>query len=134
MRTCIPPSATSLGEGCAGKIPAGQETFKEACLLLPCVLAQLLQLCLTLCNTMYNSLPGSSVHGIFLARTLEWVAMLFSRGSSQPRDQTPISCFSCIADRFLIAKPPGKSASSILRYKNNNSNNSINNNDDNSLP
>ena len=41
-------SATSLGEGCAGKIPAGQETFKETCLPLPCMLAQLLQSCPTL--------------------------------------------------------------------------------------
>ena len=38
------------------------------------------------------SLPGSSVHGIFQARTLEWVAISFSRGSSQPRDGTHISC------------------------------------------
>jgi len=42
--------------------------------------------------------PGSSVLGIFLARILEWVASSFSRGSSQPRDQTRISC---IADRFF---------------------------------
>ena len=38
------------------------------------------------------SLPGSSVHGIFQARVLEWVAISFSRGSSQPRDQTQVSC------------------------------------------
>jgi len=37
------------------------------------------------------SLPGSSVHGIFQARVLEWVAISFSRGSSQPRDQTQVS-------------------------------------------
>ena len=36
--------------------------------------------------------PGSSVHGIFQARVLEWVAIPFSRGSSQPRDQTHVSC------------------------------------------
>ena len=36
-------------------------------------------------------LPGSSVHGIFQARGLEWVAISFSRGSSQPRDQTQVS-------------------------------------------
>ena len=42
------------------------------------------------------SLPGSSVHGIFQARILEWVAISFSRGSSQPRDQSRVSC---IADR-----------------------------------
>ena len=38
------------------------------------------------------SLPGSSVHGIFQARILEWVAISFSRGSSQPRDRTQVSC------------------------------------------
>jgi len=43
--------------------------------------------------------PGSSVHGIFQARVLEWVAISFSRGSFQPRDQTLISC---IAGRCLI--------------------------------
>ena len=37
------------------------------------------------------SLPGSSIHGIFQARVLEWVAISFSRGSSQPRDQTQVS-------------------------------------------
>ena len=37
------------------------------------------------------SLPGSSVHEILQARTLEWVAFLFSRGSSQPRDPTQVS-------------------------------------------
>ena len=39
-----------------------------------------------LCDPMECSLPGSSVHGIFEARVLEWVAISFSRGSSQPRD------------------------------------------------
>ena len=42
------------------------------------------------------SLPGSSVHGIFQAIVLEWIAISFSRGSSQPRDQTQVSC---IVDR-----------------------------------
>ena len=37
------------------------------------------------------SLPGSSIHGIFQARVLEWVAIAFSRGSSWPRDRTPVS-------------------------------------------
>ena len=37
-------------------------------------------------------LPGSSVHGILQARTLEWVATSFSRGSSPPRNQTELSC------------------------------------------
>ena len=52
------------------------------------VLCLVTQLCLTLCNPMVCSLPGSSVHGMFQARILEWVAMPFSRGSPQPRDQT----------------------------------------------
>ena len=44
------------------------------------------QLCLTLCDLMDYSPPRSSVHGILQARILEWVAIPFSRGSSQPRD------------------------------------------------
>ena len=55
------------------------------------------QSCLTLCNLMDCSLPGSSVHGIFEARILEWVAIFFSRGSSQPRDRTHVPCGSCTA-------------------------------------
>ena len=43
---------------------------------------------LTLCDLMDCSPPGSSVHGVLQARLLEWVAISFSRGSSQPRDQT----------------------------------------------
>ena len=42
--------------------------------------------CSTLCDPVDCSLPGSSVHGIFQARILEWVAISFSRGSSWPRD------------------------------------------------
>ena len=49
------------------------------------------QSCLTLCDPMDCSLPGSSVHGILPARVLEWVAISFSRGSSQPRDRTQVS-------------------------------------------
>ena len=45
--------------------------------------AKLLQLCLTLCDPMDHSLPGSSVHRILQARILEWVAMSSSMGSSQ---------------------------------------------------
>ena len=42
---------------------------------------------------LWTSLPGSSVHGIFQARILEWIAISCSRGSSRPRDQTHILCF-----------------------------------------
>ena len=59
------------------------------------------QLCPTLCDPLDCSLPGSSVHGIFQARTLERVAISFSRGSSWPRDQAYIFCVSCIAGKFF---------------------------------
>ena len=49
------------------------------------------QSCPTLCDFMDCSLPRSSVHGILQTRILEWVAMPFFRGSSQPRDPTQIS-------------------------------------------
>ena len=50
------------------------------------------QSCLTLCDPVACSLPGSSVHGISQARKLAWVALSSSRGSSRPRDQTHVSC------------------------------------------
>ena len=50
------------------------------------------------CSPMDHSLPGSPVHGILQASILEWVAISFSMGSSQPRNQTWVSC---IEDRFL---------------------------------
>ena len=52
----------------------------------------------TLCDSMDCSPPGSSVHGIYQARILEWVAIPFSTESSGPRDGT---CVSCIAGRFF---------------------------------
>ena len=54
--------------------------------------------CPTFCDPMDCSLPGSSVCGILQASILEWVAIPFSRASSQPRDQTGVSC---IAGRFF---------------------------------
>ena len=62
--------------------------------------------CPTLCNPMDYSLTCSSVHEILQARILEWVAIPFSWGSSQPRDQTPVSC---TAGRFFTPEPSGKS-------------------------
>ena len=49
------------------------------------------QSCPILCNPMDCSLPGPSVHEILQARILEWVAVPFSRESSQPRDGTQVS-------------------------------------------
>ena len=53
---------------------------------LACVHAKSFHSCLTLCDPMDCSLPGSSVHEILQARILEWVAMPSSRGSSLPKD------------------------------------------------
>ena len=66
-----------------------------------CVCAQSLQSCLILWNPMDCRLPGSSVHGIFQARILEWVAISYSRGSSWPRDWTHLSFVSELAGRFF---------------------------------
>ena len=57
-----------------------------------CLYSEVAQSCLTLCDPVDYSLPGSSVHGVFQARVLEWVAVSFSRGSSQPGDRTQVSC------------------------------------------
>ena len=59
------------------------------------------QSCPTLCDSMDYSPPGSSVHGISQERILDWVAISFSRGSSRPRDQTHVSCISCIGGQIL---------------------------------
>ena len=53
-----------------------------------------------LCDPIDCSLPGSSIHGIFQARILEWVAISSSRRSSQPRDQTPVSHI--VGRRFTV--------------------------------
>ena len=64
------------------------------------------------CNPVSCSPPDSSVHGILQARTLEWVAIPFSRGSSRPRDQTRVSCiagrpFLIWANRGALTSPKG---------------------------
>ena len=71
--------------------------------------------CLTLCDPMGCSPPGSSVHVTLQARILGWVAISSSRGSSWPRDWTCISCVSCIANGFFThwATGKGKDSSSI---------------------
>ena len=96
---CFPPSPTS--PRC---FPLSQPLFHHKafvcfCLSSPlsCKLwrqseSEVAQSCLTLCDPMDCSLPGSSIHGIFQARILQWVAISFSGGSSQPRDRTWVSC------------------------------------------
>ena len=69
------------------------------------------QLCPTFCDPMDCSPPGSSVHGILQAAMLEWIAIPFSRVSSQPRDQ---ACVSCSAGGAFRCKLPGKPCHTIL--------------------
>ena len=66
------------------------------------------KLCPTLYDLMNYTPPGFSAHGILQARILKWVALSFSRGSSQPRNQTRVSCmagkfFSSLATREVPA-------------------------------
>ena len=72
--------------------------------------AESLQSCPTLCNPIDGSPPGSSLHGISQARSLEWVAISFCRGSSRPRDQTHVFCIS----RWIsTTEPSGKPRSRV---------------------
>ena len=70
--------------------------------------------CPTLRNPMDCSPPGPSVPGILQARILEWVVIFSSRGSSQLRDWTHISC---IGRQILYHEPPGKLSSNTMTYK-----------------
>ena len=62
--------------------------------------SEVAQLCSTLCDPMDSSQPISSIHGIFQARILEWVAISFSRRSSWPRDRTQVSRI--VGRRFTV--------------------------------
>ena len=82
--------------------------------------SEVAQWCPALCNPMDCSLTGFSIHGIFQARVLEWVAISFSRRSSWPRDWTQVSrivgrgitiwatreVLLSLASRFFIAESP----------------------------
>ena len=86
-----------------------------------CLIAQS---CPTLCNPMDCSLPGSSVHVIFQATILQWVAISFSRGFSWPRNGTRFSC-TCRRIRYCGATRGahlGVSGSSIRNYQNSGAN------------
>ena len=78
----------------------------------------MLQLCPTLCDPMDCSPLVSSVYGILQARILEWVAVLSSRGSSQPRESYPhLFCLQhWQASSFLLA-PPGKPETDTILLK-----------------
>ena len=89
--------------------PSSHTNILEICFLNMCsicVCAKLLHSCPTFYHPMDCSPPGSSVHGIFQGRILEWVAMPFSRKSSLPRDWTWVFC---IAGRFFALSHQGRS-------------------------
>ena len=73
------------------------------------------QLFLTLCEPMDYSPPGSSVHGIFQTRILEWVAISYSRGSSQPRDLTCTSCTAGILNSWATGETLRSKESPLYR-------------------
>ena len=95
---CLLPKPCFLHESSVCfHIPSPDLTIVSQCWSLSCA---------RLFATHGFSPPGSSVHGIFQARILEWIAIYFSRGSSQPRDRSWVSC---IAGRFFTVWAKGKS-------------------------
>ena len=89
----------SLGDASCRRIPGGWASWKQSPVTRPhkfyfvfqCVCCCLVaKLCLVLCDPMWCSPPGFSVHGISQARIPDWVAISSSRESSQPRDHTPV--------------------------------------------
>ena len=89
--------------------------------------SEVAQSCPTLCDPMDCSLPGSSVRGILQARVLEWVAVSFSRRSSQPRDRSRVSHIAAAAAKSLQScptlcdpidgSPPGSPVPGILQAR-----------------
>ena len=63
------------------------------------------QLCLTICDPMDCSPPGFSDYGILQARTLEWIAISYSMGSSWPRDWKPTSTVSTVKLLLTLGNP-----------------------------
>ena len=81
----------------------------------PCWPLVRLQLCLTLCNTVECSLPGSSVHGTVQARILEWVAISYSRGSSRLTHGSPAALY-WQADSLLLGTLPIPAGKGYVRH------------------
>ena len=75
-------SLSTNAAGLFGPSQAKHKIIRTLYLINFVVESEIAQSCPTLCDPMDCSLPGFSVHGIFLARVLEWVAISFSRGSS----------------------------------------------------
>ena len=94
----------------------GEETENHL-LQMVCAVCSVAQSCLTLCDPMDCSPPGSSVHGMLQARILEWVAMPSSRGSSQPRDQTQSLTSPALAGMFSTTSVTWKVSHFCTHFK-----------------
>ena len=81
----------------------GRGSSSGGCPVIKDLNAIIVHACSQSCLTpwTWGSPPGSSVHGILQARILEWVTISYSRGSSQPRDRTYVSCGSCTG-RWIV--------------------------------
>ena len=109
-------SMSNIGDG--GWIPCYSKLWIDnLCLFSFESESEVTQSCPTLCDPMDCSLSGSSVRGIFQARVLEWIAISFSRGSSQPRDWTRVSWVFCIG-RWILYHWANREAliSSVLLF------------------
>ena len=95
-----PMSPTLAGGYFTTELPRKIHTY----MYVAAAAAKSLQSCLALCDPIDGSPPDSSVQGISQARILEWVALSSSRGSSQLRDRTSISCVSFIGRWVLYHK------------------------------
>ena len=101
VHRCVPTCSTLVNGGRQWKSVKSRPWYKEAPVLCCCCLVA--QLSWILRDPVNCSLPSSSVHSISQARILEWVAISYSRGSSQLRYQTIFSCGSCIAKQTLLS-------------------------------
>ena len=93
-------SSTAIGSLCNTAISHQPSILHMTVSHISC-LRSVVKSCPTLCNSMDCSLPACSVQGIFQARILKWVAISFSRGSSQPKDQIWVSWVSCIGRQII---------------------------------
>ena len=87
------------------------------CVCVCVCVRSLAQLCWSLCDPTDWSSPGSSVHGVFQARILEWVVIFSSRGVSQPRDQNCNSCVFCIGRQILYPSATWKAYVALKQLK-----------------
>ena len=109
---------------CSSLMISDFEHLRPLCLSLPDTpvililgLWSVTQSCPTLLDPMNCSPPGSSVHGVFRARIMKHVAISFSGVSSQPRDQTHVSCVSCTGRQMLYCCTTWEAPHDLCWYK-----------------